>query len=185
MVGGDTVETDTAGEYTVTYDVSDAAGNAAEQVTRIQLTLWGAGDHRDLKGADGVRWDGDLFSLQLGLDAHLNENAILGVSVSGSQARLDYTNPSLATSGDYDLDMTSVHPYLGWTIGGMDFWATLGYGKGELEISEDGAQADIPSSDLSMRTLGLGANGALMETGATTLLLKTEILSTELKVDAQ
>ncbi|MET1260145.1 immunoglobulin-like domain-containing protein [Flagellimonas sp. DF-77] len=34
VVGGDTVDTDTAGTYTITYDVSDAAGNAAAQVTR-------------------------------------------------------------------------------------------------------------------------------------------------------
>ena len=282
LVGGDTVDTDTVGEYTVTYDVSDAADNTADTVTRIvrviavrdldalnrvilpevaramadqnvsaiarrleqarlpsrvgssaslggasslagiaksqgrsiadgqfdlqrllsnsnfvlplsatgegaadgtQLTLWGAGDYRDLKGADGVRWSGDLFSMQLGLDAHLNERTILGVSVSGSKVELGYTNPSLATSGDYDLDMTSVHPYLGWSAGSLDFWATLGYGKGELEISEDGTQ-DIFSSDLSMQTLGLGANGVLMETGTTTLLLKTEALSTQLEVDA-
>ncbi len=284
IVGGDTVDTDTIGAYTVTYDVSDAADNAAVTVTRIvrvvaardltalneailpevardiadqnvsaitrrleqarlpsrvgssaslggasslaeiaksqggtvadgqfdlqrlmsssnfvlplsatdagaadggtQLTLWGAGDYRDLKGADGVRWSGDLFSLQLGLDAHLNERTILGVSVSKSQVELDYTTPGPAAGGNYDLDITSVHPYLGWTAGGLDFWATLGYGEGELEISADGAQTDIPSSDLSMQTLGLGANGVLMETGTTTLLLKTEILSTQLEVDA-
>ena len=283
VVGGDTVDTDTIGAYNVTYDVSDAAGNAAATVTRIvrvvvvrdlaalneailpevardiadrnvsaiarrieqarlpsrtgssaslggasslaeiatsqgstvadgrfdlkrllnnsnfvlqlhetgagaadgtQLTLWGAGDYRDLKGADEVRWSGDLFSLQLGLDAHLNERTILGVSVSGSKVELNYTNPGPAAGGNYDLDMTSVHPYLGWTAGGLDFWATLGYGEGELEISADGAQADIPSSDLSMQTLGLGANGVLMATGTTTLLLKTEILSTQLEVDA-
>ncbi len=283
IVSGDTVDTDTVGEYTVTYDVSDAAGNAADTVTRIvrviaardltalneailpevardiadqnvsaiarrieqarlpsrtgssaslggasslaeiaksqgstvaddrfdlkrllnnsnfvlplsatgagaadgtQLTLWGAGDYRDLKGADGVRWSGDLFSLQLGLDAHLNERTILGVSVSKSQVELNYTNPGPAAGGNYDLDMTSVHPYLGWTAGGLDFWATLGYGEGELDISADGAQADIPSSDLSMQTLGLGANGVLMATGTTTLLLKTEVLSTQLEVDA-
>ena len=287
VVGGDTVDTDTIGAYNVTYDVSDAAGNAAATVTRIvrvvvardlaalneailpevardiadrnvsaiarrieqarlssrvgssaslggasslaeiatsqgstvadgrfdlkrllnnsnfvlplsatgagaadgtQLTLWGAGDYRDLKGADGVRWSGDLLSLQLGLDAHLNERTILGVSVSKSQVELNYTNPGPAAGGNYDLDMTSVHPYLGWTAGGLDFWATLGYGEGELEISADisgnNAQTDIPSSDLSMQTLGLGANGVLLATGTTTLLLKTEALSTQLEVDA-
>ncbi|MFD2725641.1 immunoglobulin-like domain-containing protein [Hyunsoonleella rubra] len=34
VIGGDTVDTNTAGTYLVTYDVSDAAGNAATQVTR-------------------------------------------------------------------------------------------------------------------------------------------------------
>ena len=34
MVGGDTVDTNATGTYTITYNVSDAAGNAATQVTR-------------------------------------------------------------------------------------------------------------------------------------------------------
>lgn len=34
VVGGDTVDTNTLGSYTLTYDVTDAAGNAATQVTR-------------------------------------------------------------------------------------------------------------------------------------------------------
>ncbi len=288
VVGGDTVDTDTLGDYTLTYNVSDAADNAAETVTRIVrvviardlarlnevilpevaramaeqnvsaitqrleqarlsttmagsasfggassladiiktqgrtvaddqfdlkrilagsdfvmplnangarggsggdggyqgMTFWGAGDYRDLKGADEVRWGGDFFSLHLGLDAQLSARTILGVSVSSSQVRLDYTDPSLEASGDYDLDMTSVHPYLGWTTGGLDFWATAGYGEGELEISENGGQTDIPASDLSMQTFGVGASGILAETGLSMLRLKTEILSTELEVDA-
>ena len=293
-VGGDTVDTDTLGDYTITYDVSDAAGNAAETVTRIvrvvilrdlaklnavilpevaramadqhvsaivrrleqarrsniagtaaagssasfgdagnlteiikaqgralvydqfdwkrvlagsdfvlplnvtgasasesqsqsqsqNFTLWGAGDYRSIEGADGVRWDGDLFSLQLGLDAQLNARTILGVAISKSQARLDYTDPSLAVSGDYDLDMTSVHPYLGWVAGGLDFWATLGYGDGELDISEDRALGEaIPSSDLSMQTYALGASGILMETGLTSLRLKGEAMSSTVELD--
>jgi PKD repeat protein len=34
VVGGDVVDTNTSGTYVITYDVSDAAGNAATQVTR-------------------------------------------------------------------------------------------------------------------------------------------------------
>ena len=289
VVGGDPVDTDTAGDYTLSYDVSDAAGNAAETVTRIVrvvivrdlarlnavilpevarsmadqhvsgivrrleqarlsslrsagsagsgsfggagslteliktqgraladdqfdlkrvlagsafvlplngaggsdsgsesqgLTFWGAGDYRDLGATDRVSWDGNLFSLHLGLDARLNERTILGVSVSKSQARLDYTDSRLATSGDYDLDMTSVHPYLGWAVGGLDFWATLGYGDGELEISEDGAPGEaLPSSDLSVQTFALGASGSLMETGRTSLGLKGEALRSSVELD--
>ena len=293
VVGGDLVDTATAGDYTITYDVSDAADNAADTVTRIvrvvivrdlvalnavilpevarsmadqhvsaivrrleqarraniagtaasssfggagnlpeiikaqgralvydqfdwkrvlagsdfvlplngaggsgsasasghqsqsqNFTLWGAGDYRSIEGADGVRWDGDIFSLQLGLDARLNERTILGVAISKSQARLDYTDPSLAVSGDYDLDMTSVHPYLGWVAGGLDFWATLGYGDGELDISEDRALGEaIPASDLSMQTYALGASGILMETGLTTLGLKGEAMSSSVELD--
>ena len=35
VVGGDTVDTDTDGTYTITYDVSDGAGNAATTVLRV------------------------------------------------------------------------------------------------------------------------------------------------------
>ena len=286
VVGGDLVDTDTAGDYTITYDVSDAADNAADTVTRIvrvvivrdlarlnavilpevarsmadqhvsaivqrleqarlsniagtaggasfggagnlteliktqgraiandqfdwkrvlagsafvlplngagggaaekaqDFTFWGAGDYRSMEGAEGVNWDGDLFSLQLGLDAQLNARTILGVAISKSQARLDYTDPRLGASGDYDLDMTSVHPYLGWAAGGLDFWATAGYGDGELEISEDRAPGEaIPTSDLSMQTFALGASGILMETGRTTLRLKGEAMSSTVELD--
>ena len=34
VVGGDTVDVNTAGQYIITYNVSDAAGNAATEVTR-------------------------------------------------------------------------------------------------------------------------------------------------------
>ena len=34
VIGGDTVDTNTAGQYIVTYNVSDAAGNAAAEATR-------------------------------------------------------------------------------------------------------------------------------------------------------
>lgn len=37
VVGGDTVDTSTPGTYIVTYNVSDAAGNAAEEVTRTVI----------------------------------------------------------------------------------------------------------------------------------------------------
>ena len=35
VVGGDTVDTSTDGTYTITYDVSDGAGNAATTVSRV------------------------------------------------------------------------------------------------------------------------------------------------------
>nr|WP_299338401.1 immunoglobulin-like domain-containing protein [Allomuricauda sp.] len=40
VVGGDTVDTGVAGTYTITYNVSDAAGNAAAEVTRtVNVTV--------------------------------------------------------------------------------------------------------------------------------------------------
>ena len=55
----------------------------------------------------------------------LGADLLAGVAVSRSRIDLDYTNTG---DGDYESDLTSVHPYLGWTAGRLDLWATAGYG---------------------------------------------------------
>ena len=157
----------------------NAAGDGGAQ----GLTLWGAGDYRNMEGADGVSFEGDLFSLNIGLDARLTEHTTLGVSVSRSEVRLDYTDPSVASSGDFDLDMTSVHPYLGWKAAGLDFWATLGYGEGELEVNKDEGQTATTLRDLNMQTVGMGASGVVTNLGLTTLRLKAEAVQTRMEVE--
>ncbi|WP_323787370.1 immunoglobulin-like domain-containing protein [Psychroserpens sp.] len=80
VVGGDTVDTNTVGAYTITYNVSDAAGNNAAEVTRTVtvnpdtiapvITLIGAstvnlnvGDTYNEQGATATdNLDGDLTS---------------------------------------------------------------------------------------------------------------------------
>ena len=53
IVGGDTVDTNTAGTYTITYNVSDAAQNAATQVTRTVVV-------GDSTFDDGLLTNGDF-----------------------------------------------------------------------------------------------------------------------------
>ncbi|WP_423906984.1 hypothetical protein [Candidatus Spongiihabitans sp.] len=73
--------------------------------------------------------------------------------MSRSQIDLDYTNTG---DGDYESDLTSVHPYLGWTAGRLDLWATVGYGEGDLEITDD-VQRRLTSDSETGRDLNLGA----------------------------
>ncbi len=168
-----------------------ASEGASEETSR--LTFWGAGDYRNISDSDQVTWNGDLFSLHLGLDTQLSDNLVAGASLSWNQVALDYSNYTstqsldragrTASSGDYALEMTSIHPYVGWNLGRLDFWATLGYGEGELEITDDGAPlARHLSSDLNLQTLALGASGLLLEAGTNSLRAKAEALRTELDV---
>ena len=46
-VSGDTVDTSTEGTYTITYDVTDSAGNSATQVTRTVIVTAATGDCPD------------------------------------------------------------------------------------------------------------------------------------------
>ncbi len=53
-------------------------------------------------------------------------------------------------------------------------------GEGEVAITPQDQAAQ--SSDINLRTFGLGGSGQLLERGATTLRLKGEALQTELEV---
>ncbi|MEL7147004.1 MAG: DUF5011 domain-containing protein, partial [Bacteroidota bacterium] len=70
MVGGDNVDTGTAGAYVITYNVSDAAGNAAQEVTRtVNVTEGGGGGGENLLvngdfEAGQVGWIGNAFNVQ-------------------------------------------------------------------------------------------------------------------------
>ncbi|ACV62811.1 hypothetical protein Dtox_1975 [Desulfofarcimen acetoxidans DSM 771] len=72
-VGGDTVDVNTPGTYTITYNVSDAAGNSAAQVTRtvtVQGTETGDGD---------VNRDGKVNVMDMILvGQHFNESGAAG-----------------------------------------------------------------------------------------------------------
>ena len=149
--------------------------------------FWGGGDYRHLGGESGeIDWDGDLLSLNVGVDAHLQNDLLVGVMVSWSEADLDYTDDSADTrrSGDYELDMTGVHPYLGWSTfsGGLDLWTTLGYGSGEVEITHD-ENATRSSSDVALRTIGIGGSGRLLALGESELRVKAEAFSTRTEVE--
>ncbi len=150
------------------------------------ITLWGGGDYRALSGKDdAINWDGNMFSAQLGADARLRDDLLAGVAVSWSEADLDYTGSG---SGDYEVGLTSVHPYVGWTAmgGRLDLWATAGYGWGELEInSATAADADSQqaASDVTMQTIGAGGSAQVLESHAATLRVKGEALQTTMDVE--
>ena len=171
---------------------AEATAEGAPEATS-RLTFWGAGDYRNISDSDPLTWDGDLFSLHLGLDTQLGTSLVAGVALSWNQVALDYSNytssPSpdragrIASSGDYALEMTSIHPYVGWNLGQVDFWATLGYGEGELESTDEAAPlVRNLSSELSLQTLALGASGPLLTAGTNNLRMKVEALRTELEV---
>ena len=148
------------------------------------LTLWGSGDYRNLSGEDKEQtldWDGDLFSLHLGVDAHITAGVIGGVALSWSEGEMDTNKDNAKTT--YDISMTSINPYLGWSDEYGEVWMTAGYGKGELERDIDGT-GTTSTNDLTMQTFAIGGNSILLRRGADTLRLKGEISQSVLEVDA-
>ena len=161
------------------------------------MTLWGSGDYRNISGEDKEKkldWDGDLFSLHLGLDMHITAEAIGGVSLSRNEGEMETvkgtTGTGTATDTDtdtYDTTMTSINPYFGWSNAHGEAWLTAGYGEGELEKLEkdDGEMTTTTTTtkDISLQTFAIGGNGVVWQRAANTLRVKGEFSQSKLEVD--
>lgn len=156
------------------------------------VTLWGAGDYRGLSGGDAtsIEWDGGLFGGHLGVDARIGSRALAGLALSVAQGKFDYTHGlgAAAVRGDYESRMTSIHPYMGWSLRrGNNAWAVLGFGEGSIRIRDGSAPRQ--SSDSRLRSAGMGGNIRLHsaggpETGSrSTFDLKAEAWLTQIDVD--
>ena len=162
-----------------------------ETSRRFKLnTLWGCGDYRMLsdRSDDALDWEGNLFSLHLGVDAQVLPNLVTGLALSRSQARFDYQDHSAALSvaGQHRTDMTSLSPYARWTLAqGMSLWAMAGLGWGSVEIDDEAPAAG--SSDAGLTLAALGLDNALLTrlhgSGETSLRLKAEGSLGRLSVD--
>ena len=86
---------------------------------------------------------------RLGLDARLRDNLLVGVAVSWLESEVDYKNDTgILGQGDYELDINSAHPYIGWRADELDLWATVGYGTGELKITGQDASGVSQSTEI-------------------------------------
>ncbi len=151
------------------------------------VTLWGGGDYRAFSGkGNAINWDGNLFSAHLGADALVRDDLLAGVVVSWSEADLDYLDSTDDGSGDYEVGLTSVHPYIGWTAmgGRLDIWATAGYGWGELDITADAdPNTRQATSDVTTQTIGAGGSAQVLESHTATVRIKGEALQTTMDVE--
>ena len=168
------------------------AGPAPDAGARV--TLWGAGDYRGLAGGEGsaVDWDGHLFGAHLGMDARFGAGGLAGLALSVSEGRFDYTDTSIyalgeTVEGEYESRMTSAHPYVGWTWpAGTQAWASLGYGRGEVTLTD--GEAGRQSSESRLHSAAAGGSVRVLSGegpgvfGPMTVDLKGEAWTTRLEV---
>ena len=146
--------------------VDGAAGEAVGGPAA--LMVWGGGDWRALSGGDGespVEWDGDVLGARLGVDTQLREDLLAGVALSWTRGSFDWTDRGEAgyreLEGSHESRMTSLHPYVGWWPGGgVSLWASLGHGRGKVEIADDEV-VGRRSSDAVLNTLAVGGRAPL------------------------
>ncbi len=143
-----------------------------------RFAAWGCGDYRNLAGGgeDGVvAWNGEVFSVHLGTDVRLGSNVLAGLSVSWSRGSFDYyAGGRDAGGGAHELQLTGVHPYLGWSVSpDLDVWGTVGHSWGEIRIVDDLA-GDSRTSEAMLDSGAVGVSGRLLARGTTSLKLKGE-----------
>ena len=161
-------------------DASSGASGAA---------VWGSGDWRRLsRDEDALDWSGDLFSAHLGVDGPLGERLRGGLAASWFKGDIEYTDRSgeAAIEGTHESRMTAVHPYVGWYgPDGSRLWGALGYGNGEIEIT-DAEVVDrfgVQKGDSEFVGAGLGGSVPVRSSGDLTLALKGSGEATRYSVD--
>ncbi len=153
-----------------------------------KTSLWGSGEYRNLSGEnDGVDFDGSLYGAQIGVDHKVRENLLAGVALSWSEGELEYEDTSESggasgvSKGDYEIDLLAIHPYFGWRSGQRHWWATAGYGTGEVEITPQDGESS--SNDVTLQSVSLGGSGLLWSRDDASVRLKGEIARTDLEVE--
>ena len=152
-----------------------------------RVAAWGCGDYRRLSGAGGRgegSWNGEVYSLHVGVDVRLGSNVLAGVSVSRSTGMIDYEGGlgSGTDGGEHDLRLVGVHPFLGWSVTpGLQLWGTVGHAWGELRIVDELGGL---TGAATLNSGALGLNGRLLTRGATTLSLRGEGALAQLTADS-
>ncbi len=110
-------------------------GPHADSLRRgVTWSAWGQSDFQRYGGAAAESgtiagdYKGNLNTWYLGVDAQLSD-WLFGVAMGRSQGEGDWTAGTAA--GQLTTTITSMYPYLRWSRGPTNIWATAGMGRGE------------------------------------------------------
>ena len=152
------------------------------------IVFWGNSDYHSLSNnQNGLDWGGPVLSAHLGMDGRINQHLLTGVALSWNRARFDYHDEAdgADTTGEYQYRNVSFNPYFGWLpVEGFKLWGTFGYGRGEIQIDEDGS--DEYSSNTTQSSLAGGFSHRLFAvTGHPGIgLLSGSVITLNVKGDA-
>ena len=183
LAAADTGNNDLAdSHFNLPYKASGGAAVGAES-----LTVWGNGNRITLAGDNGVgalderlNWDGELTHINLGVDAKLRDDWLVGAALSWSSGDFDYELGSDQAAGEYQIDLAALHPYIGWSNDDYGVWASVGGGGGDIKLTN--ADGDESSHDATLSTQTVGGS-AVLSRGKVLTRLKAEATSSTLSAD--
>ena len=112
---------------------------AADREKGREWMLWGRSDIQAFQSnsVDGGEYSGDVRTGYLGLDGHIGERAVIGVSLAHSLGQAEYSGAYSA--GTMEMEVTTVLPYARFAPNRQtEAWIILGAGQGERRTLVDG-----------------------------------------------
>ena len=104
-------------------------------------TVWGLGEQLSLSQHenDGSNsWTADMFTAQFGSNVRINDQGLVGLSVSTSDSTIEFGREE-STSIDYSAQNNYLQSYFGWQAPDQNsqLQISTGIGFGEIELNQD------------------------------------------------
>ena len=148
-------------------------------------SFWGQTNHVDFEDRYGAHYiDGKVASIALGLE-HSAEHKSEGVLLLYSDGSGFYkmSNSSAGISSNVKTSMTSIHPYLRWSLkNNVQAWGTVGFGQGQIRIEETGHK-DVIETDIKMSMAAFGGRLSLYSGERTNIALKGDVFGVNITTD--
>ena len=142
-----------------------AGGSPTAAAGGAPAAAWGSGERRRLSlDKESLDWSGDLFAAHAGVDAPLGGGLRGGLAASWFESAIEYVDRSgeAPIAGVHDSRMAAAHPYLGWSgPDGSRLWGALGYGEGEITITDAKVAERFGVQKGDSAFLGVAAGGAV------------------------
>ena len=138
------------------FQLALGGGDAGAAGAGRRWGVWGQGDIQTFQGTPAAfgydsRYDGDVRTGYVGVDARLSARWLAGVAVARSGGVGDWRAGT--AGGRLTATLTALHPYVQWSDGATSVWTTAGGGWGEAENVRE-ATGVVGTTDLGLR-LGL------------------------------
>ena len=156
----------------------------------IVWNFWGGGKFSSLSNKGGqrqsidqVEWDGNLTHLQLGIDAGLTDNFMVGLMGTTTANSMDYMH-DITPNGLIDGLQLSLYPYMSlFEPGVYSLWAAAGYGTGEIEVSSSSTARMDSGGVYDSKIISFLAGGRLrLLTDTTRISLKTQLTDSRVEL---
>ena len=130
-------------------------------------------------------FDGSTTAYSFGLDVFPRPGVplVTGLQLAFTSSNADYEDKELDIKGAYELRMVTVHPTIAWDASdNLTLWASLGYGRGETELTIKSIADDIfnrvegrssTDNDAFFSFAG-GANVKVWQSDASALTIKVD-----------